>query len=115
MKWFGPATRKQAAEFYRDADVFILPTLSDGFAVTQLEAQAHRLPIIASKFCGTVVENEINGIVLDEPSAACIAHAVRECILNPGRLEELASASSVPAKFTIQVLAQQLQDLAGTL
>src|SRR5262249_40557340 len=115
VKWFGPATRKQAAEFYRDADVFILPTLSDGFAITQLEAQAHQLPIIASKFCGTVVENEINGIVLDEPSAACIAHAVRECILNPGRLEELASASSVPDKFTIQVLAQHLQDLAGTL
>ena len=115
VKWFGPATRKQAAEFYRDADVFILPTLSDGFAVTQLEAQAHRLPIIASKFCGTVVENEINGIVLDEPSAACIAHAVRECILNPGRLAELAAASSVPDKFRIQVLAQQLQDLAGTL
>ena len=115
MKWFGPATRKQAAEFYRAADLFILPTLSDGFAITQLEAQAHGLPLIASKFCGKVVEDGINGIVLDDPSAACIAHAVRECILNPGRLEELASASSVPAKFTIQVLAQQLQDLAGTL
>src|SRR4030095_16300288 len=25
LKWFGPATRNQAAEFYRDADVFILP------------------------------------------------------------------------------------------
>jgi glycosyltransferase involved in cell wall biosynthesis len=115
MKWFGPATRKQAAEFYRHADVFILPTLSDGFAITQLEAQAHGLPAITSKFCGKVVEDGINGIILEEPSAACIAHAVRECILNPGRLEELASASSVPDKFTIQALAHQMQDLAGTL
>ena len=80
VKWFGPATRKQAAEFYRNADVFILPTLSDGFAITQLEAQAHGLPVIASKNCGKVVENGVNGIILDEPSAACIAHAVRDCI-----------------------------------
>jgi glycosyltransferase involved in cell wall biosynthesis len=115
VKWFGPATRKQAAEFYRDADVFILPTLSDGFAITQLEAQAHGLPIIASKFCGKVVENGLNGIILEEPSTGCIAHAVRDCIANPDRLEELACASNVPDKFTIQALAHQQQDLDGTL
>ena len=54
--------------------------MSDGFAITQLEAQAYRLPVIASKFCGKVVENGFDGIVLDEPSATCIAHAVRDCI-----------------------------------
>jgi glycosyltransferase involved in cell wall biosynthesis len=53
MKWLGPVTRHKAAEFYRDADVFILPTLSDGFAITQIEAQAHGLPVIASKFSET--------------------------------------------------------------
>ena len=115
VKWFGPATRKQAAEFYRDADVFILPTLSDGFAITQLEAQAHGLPIIASKFCGKVVENGVNGIILDEPTAAWIANAVHDCIANPAQLEKLASASHVRNKFTLQALAYQLQDLGGTL
>ena len=115
VKWFGPATRKQAAEFYRDADVFILPTLSDGFAITQLEAQAHGLPIIASRCCGNVVENGINGIILDEPSAACIAHAVYDCIASPDRLEKLASASGVRDKFTLQALARELQRLDVTM
>jgi glycosyltransferase involved in cell wall biosynthesis len=115
VKWFGPATRKQAAEFYRAADVFILPTLSDGFAMTQLEAQAHGLPIIVSRNCGKVVENGLNGIILDEPSAACIAHAVRNCVANPRGLEKLAFASHVRNKFTLQTLAAQLQDLDGTL
>jgi Glycosyl transferases group 1 len=115
VKWFGPVTRKQAAEFYRNADVFILPTLSDGFAITQLEAQAHGLPIIASKNCGKVVENGRSGIILDEPSAACIAHAIRDCIGNPDRLQKLASASGVRDEFTIDGLAQQLQELGATL
>jgi glycosyltransferase involved in cell wall biosynthesis len=115
VKWFGPATREKAAEFYTDADVFILPTLSDGFAITQLEAQAHGLPVIASKNCGKVVEEGVNGIILDEPSAACIAHALRDCIASPDRLEKLASASGVRDKFTIEALANQLQHMGATL
>ena len=87
VKWFDAVTRNQAAGFYRDADVFILPTLSDGFAITQLEAQAHGLPVIASKNCGKVVENGVNGSILDEPSAACIAQAVRDCLASSDRLE----------------------------
>jgi len=115
VKWFGPVTRNKAAEFYRNADVFLLPTLSDGFAITQLEAQAHGLPIIASKNCGKVVENGLNGMVLDEPTAVCIAAAVRGCIANPDRLNKLASASHVRNRFTLQALADQLRDLVGTL
>jgi len=115
VKWFGPATRMQATEFYRDVDVFILPTLSDGFAITQLEAQAHGLPVIGSKNCGKVVENGVDGIILDEPSAACIAAAIRDCITSPDRLERLASASHVRDKFTIPALADHLQHMGGTL
>src|SRR5206468_8804310 len=109
VKWFDPVTRKQAAGFYRNADVFILPTLSDGFAITQLEAQAHGLPVITSKFCGKVVENGVNGIILEEPTATCIAAVVRDCIANADRLQELASASRVRDKFTMQALGQRLQ------
>jgi glycosyltransferase involved in cell wall biosynthesis len=115
VNWFGAVRRNQAPGFYRDADLFILPTLSDGFAITQLEAQAHGLPVIASNNCGKVVENGVNGIILEEPSAACIAHAVRDCIANPDRLERLASASRVHDEFTIQALARELQHLDGTL
>jgi glycosyltransferase involved in cell wall biosynthesis len=115
MKWLGPVTRKQAAEVYRGADVFILPTLSDGFAITQLEAQAHGLPVIASKFCGKVVDNGLDGIVLEEPTAACIAAAVRDCIAGADRLQKLAAASRLRDEFTIQALADRLQKLGADL
>ena len=115
VKWFGPVTRKQATEFYRDADVFILPTLSDGFAITQLEAQAHGLPVIASEFCGKVVDNGRNGIVLEEPTAACIAAAVRDCLADADRLRKLAAASRLRAEFTMEALAEQLQKVGAAL
>jgi glycosyltransferase involved in cell wall biosynthesis len=115
VKWFGPVTQKQAAERYGAADVFILPTLSDGFAITQLEAQAYGLPIISSRFCGHVVQNGRNGLVLEEPSAACIAAAIRDCISDPSRLQNFAAASRVANEFTIDTLAQRLQELGATL
>ena len=115
VKWFGPVTRKETPEKYRSADVFILPTLSDGFAITQLEAQAHSLPAISSKCCGGVVENGRNGIILEEPSAACIAAAIRECVADPNRLQTLAAASYVQNVFTPDMLGQRLQELGSTL
>ena len=111
VKWFGPVTRNQAAEFYKNADVFILPTLSDGFAITQLEAQAYGLPVISSPFCGKVVESGRNGIILEESTAACITAALRDCIANPNRLQKFAAASRVPDKFTMRALANRLQEL----
>src|SRR5439155_10357554 len=115
VKWFGPADRNQAAECYRNADVFILPTLSDGFAITQLEAQANGLPVIASKFCGEVIVNGVNGIILEKPSAACIATAIRDCVADPAQLRRFSTASRVRDEFTIEALSQHLQELGATL
>src|SRR6185436_7596287 len=67
-KWFGVAPRVAVDRFYRDADVFILPTFSDGFGLTQLEAQAWKLPVIASRHCGEVVCDGLNGVILEEIS-----------------------------------------------
>jgi glycosyltransferase involved in cell wall biosynthesis len=113
MKWFGPVTRKETAEKYRAADVFILPTLSDGFAITQLEAQAYGLPVISSKCGGGVVENGRNGIILEEPSAECIAVAIRDCVADPNRLRALAAASHVQNEFTTGMLGRRLQNLGS--
>src|SRR5262249_42528493 len=55
INWVGPVSRSAVEEHYREADLFVLPTHSDGFAITQLEALARHLPIIASCYCGDVV------------------------------------------------------------
>ncbi len=113
IKWFGPVTRNQAAGFYRNADLFILPTLSGGFAITSWKRRRMAYTLLHRKNCGKVVENGVNGIILDEPSAACIALAVRDCIASLDRLKKLASASDVRDKLTIEALANQLQRMGA--
>ena len=52
IKILGRVTRDQLGKVYEQGHVFVLPTISDGFAITQLEAMAHGLPVIATPNCG---------------------------------------------------------------
>jgi len=108
VRWFGRVVHANAAQYYRDADIFILPTLSDGFALTQLEAQAHRLPVIVTRYCGEVVRDGVNGLVLEEPSSEQIATAVQFCLENPDRLASFSESSRVEKRFSLEVLSQNL-------
>jgi glycosyltransferase involved in cell wall biosynthesis len=78
VRWVGSVPRSMVAGYYRAADLFILPTLSDGYALTQLEAMAHGLPVLASRYCGEAVRAGENGFVIEEVSAEGIAAAIRE-------------------------------------
>jgi len=111
VRWFGTISRNDVDTFYRNADVLIFPTLSDGFGLTQLEAQAWSLPIIASQFCGDVVRNGVNGIVLDELSSNAVATAIRSCLNEPARLRAMASHAIANQRFSLTAVGKKLLGL----
>lgn len=90
----GQVARDQVHNYYSCHDVFILPTHSDGFALTQLEAAANGIPIIASRNCGDVVEHMKDGILLREVSGEAIAGAVMMLVDNPELLSRLREKMS---------------------
>ena len=111
VRWFGVAPRVAVDRYYRDADVFILPTLSDGFGLTQLEAQAWKLPVIASRYCGDVVRDGLNGVVLKEVSGHAIADVLHEFLRSPETLSEMSVNCGVEERFSLATLASSLRDL----
>ena len=111
IKWFGVAARNEVSRYYRDADVFILPTFSDGFGLTQLEAQSWKLPVIASRYCGDVVTNEFNGLILEEVSAGTIADTLHRLLRSPETLHSMSENSRVDERFSLKSLAASLSSL----
>jgi glycosyltransferase involved in cell wall biosynthesis len=111
VRWFSVAPRAQVESYYRDADVFILPTLSDGFGLTQLEAQAWKLPVIASRYCGEVVRDGVNGVVLEEVSGVAIAEVIRGLLRSPDRLSVMSDGSGIEERFSLGMLARRLGEL----
>ncbi|MGI0480746.1 glycosyltransferase [Geminocystis sp. CENA526] len=112
VKWIGSVPRSITAHYYQEADVFIFPTLSDGFGLTQLEAQSWQLPIIASQYCGEVVNHGVNGLVLSEVSGETIAQALKFCIDNPQELQNFANnAQNYFENFSLMNLQKELSKI----
>ena len=112
IRWLGPVTRNKVRNYYEQADVFILPTLSDGFALTQLEAIVHRLPVIVSRRCGEVVTDRVNGLLLEEPTTAAIEEALLFCLHNPDQLAQFSENATVSERFSLSCLGANLCTLA---
>jgi glycosyltransferase involved in cell wall biosynthesis len=49
VSWFPPCHPLELRERYRDSDVFVFPSFSDGFGLVLLEAMACGLPLIGSE------------------------------------------------------------------
>ena len=111
VKWFGVASRSEVANYYKQADVFILPTLSDGFGLTQLEAQSWKLPVVVSTYCGEVVEHGVNGAILEDVSSTAIAELLRSFLRSPETLRAMSANSHVAERFSLKTLAASLTSL----
>lgn len=108
ITYLGVADKAGTERHYANADVFILPTLSDGFGLTQLEAQARKLPLIVSSNCARVIDNMYNGIVLTEVSPRSIAEAITLIVDKPELLPMFSGNSVSMEKYSLQQLAERL-------
>jgi glycosyltransferase involved in cell wall biosynthesis len=113
VDWKPQVPRSQVSACYQDADVFILPTHSDGFALTQLEAQAQALPLIASRFCGDVVQDGDSGYLLEAVSPDAIAAMLRRIIAYPCALQ--AMSDRAPLRASAFTSARAVDILEGAL
>ncbi len=98
LKMLGRVTRDRVNALYSEADVFVLPTISDGFAVTQLEAMAQGLPVVTTPNCGRVVTNGINGLVVPARDGQALADALARLDRDRNLLREM----SRQARLTIR-------------
>lgn len=115
IRFVGPVPRSHVDDWYRNADVFLFPTHSDGFGLTQLEAQAWGLPIVASRNCGDVVVHGENGLLLPDISAAAITEALLRLCSEPGLLAGLAYGQRNVRMRTLDDFADDLSAVEESL
>jgi glycosyltransferase involved in cell wall biosynthesis len=92
-RYVGAVPRAHVSALYRSHDVFLFPTLSDGFGITQLEAMSHGLPVIATKNCGAVVEDGRSGFIVPARNPAAICNALKAIREDPLLYQSLSSGA----------------------
>lgn len=109
MTFVGEIPRDRTSALYRAADVFVLPTLSDGFGITQVEAMAHGCPVVTTPNCGRVVTDGHDGFVVPPRNADALAEALLACVNDRDRVARMGRAARTTARdYTLDVYAQRL-------
>ena len=74
-------------------NVFVLPSLYEGFPNALLEAMAALVPVVASDVggVGELVRHEENGLLVPPGSPSTLADAIRSLLLNPEKAKYMAT------------------------
>jgi len=77
--------REILAQFYKRADVFVLPSLVEGFGIVLLEAMSFGLPIVATR-AGSIpelVKDGVNGLLVPPADPTALAEAIERLLDSP--------------------------------
>jgi glycosyltransferase involved in cell wall biosynthesis len=91
-----PKQRQQdLPAWYSESDLFLFPTIEDGFAVVLAQAQANALPILTTSNCSgpDFIDDGVNGWVLPIRSPEAFAQRLAWCDVNRPVLADMVRAS----------------------
>ncbi|HVS71486.1 MAG TPA: glycosyltransferase family 4 protein [Phycisphaerae bacterium] len=114
LQVLGKVNREEAIRLYRTSDVFVLPTISDGFAITQLEAMSYGLPVITTPNCGDVVAPGRDGYILPIRDPAALAATLATLCHDRSLLQCLAEQAQLKSRqFTLERYASTIERAAA--
>lgn len=82
---------EEIARYLTAMDVFVMPSLREGFGVSAIEAMSVGIPVVASNVGGIpdIIKHKKNGLLVSPQNEFQIARAVVEIIKNPKTRETL--------------------------
>lgn len=108
VQWLGRVDYDRLGAYFRQADVFVLPTLEDTWGMVVLEAMLFGKPILCSKGAGTaemIVDGE-NGYVFDPAQPEKLAELMRWFMNNLALIDNMGEKSK-------QIMASHSPELAS--
>ena len=90
-----PAERSRLVQWFRAADLNIVPSYSESFGLVALEAQACGTPVIAANVGGlpTAVKNGVSGVLVNGHDPRHWANVINETLNDAGLLAQLSNGA----------------------
>ncbi len=112
IKLTGPLNRQDVLAWYRKADVFALPSLSEGIPLALMEAMAMKLPVVATRITGIpeLVTDGTDGLLVEPGDGAAIADALQIMLTTPELRRKLSGLArrKIEREFDLKVNAGRL-------
>jgi glycosyltransferase involved in cell wall biosynthesis len=122
VRFAGFVSEEQRAAYYRQADVFVLPSLHEGYGIVLIEAMSYGLPIVASRVSSIpelVVDGE-TGLLAPPADAEAWSRALAQLITSAETRREMGARGLARAQAlerhwpqVAEEFMTLLKDLAG--
>lgn len=107
--------RDDIPDILNSIDLYVLPSLSEGFSLTTIEAMAVGKPVIATRSGGPekIITDGHDGILIDKSSSEAIVGAVQLLISNPGIASGLGqnALKNVYKKYSVNSMIKGYENL----
>ena len=113
-----PQPHEKLVNWYRAADVLLMPSRSESFGLVALEAAACGLPVVASAVGGLqkIVEDSSSGYLINDRDPWSYAAHVSKIINDSKKAEEMSTKAVEKSKsFTWSVTAARLRRICSDL
>ena len=119
IRFTGWLTQRELSEYYKAADVFVLPSETEGHSVALLEAMRSGLPIVASDVGGNreSIEDGLNGFLFNSGNQNALADRFF-ILLSDSKLREHMSSNSLQiyiSKFSTKIQIENYLKLYSEL
>jgi glycosyltransferase involved in cell wall biosynthesis len=112
---FATDRQSDAAEYLNAFDIFLFPSIKEGFPYAILEAGKAGLPIIASAVGGIpeIIDDMESGILIQSKNPGEIARALKFLVDDEGRRHLMGAkiAQRIKDRFSVEEMARQTLDL----
>jgi glycosyltransferase involved in cell wall biosynthesis len=99
-------------EYLSTADIFVLPSRSEGFSNAIVEAMAASLPVVATDAGGNAeaVTDGVSGFIVPSEDPAALDAAIARLLSDPPKAQEMGAAGKKLAseKFTTDAMMRQI-------
>jgi D-inositol-3-phosphate glycosyltransferase len=106
-----PCPQRELADWYRAADIVLVPSHSESFGLVALEAQACGTPVVAAAVGGlrTAVRDGLSGVLVEGHDPVVWARVLSGLLASPSRLLELSRGARAHARaFNWPATAERL-------
>ncbi|HVT22284.1 MAG TPA: D-inositol-3-phosphate glycosyltransferase [Mycobacteriales bacterium] len=113
-----PAPQDLLADYYRAADVTVVPSYNESFGLVALESQACGTPVVAARVGGltTAVSDGVSGVLIDGHDPLEYATAVTDIVDRPARRAALAESAVAHASgFGWDATVERILDLYASI
>ncbi len=115
VHWLGWIDYRQLGTYFRQADVFVFPSLEDTWGMVALEAMAFGKPVLCSKWAGAseLIADGKSGWICDPYDTVAMAELMRQSISQPELITLMGTAAQATiAQHTPAAVAQFLAQVS---